>query len=156
MNETMTRTGKSILVFAAGFLLVGLVSLLPGDARARAMDLLVHAGVAELARDERIPAPVESMGGRTMWHLPDSDAFVVLESVLGYQSRLEILVRVEREMNVERFVLLSGSEGPHVAPMLRTGTVDALSGATVTATAIRAAFVRAIGDVEQFRQESGL
>lgn len=154
MNERLNRVGKVSLLFMAGFTLILAVNIMPGGARERAIDRLVLSGLYRLSEGEQVADAIRTAHGRTMWRLPDSGDVIVRAEARGYQSRLDLLVRLDAALEYRNFHLIAGNEGPHVIPRLRRGDLDALSGASVTEGAIRAAVTRVQRDLERTREES--
>ncbi|TVR67447.1 MAG: FMN-binding protein [Spirochaetaceae bacterium] len=153
MKETLNRLGKVTLVLMAGLSAILAIHVVTGGARDRALNRIEQAGLLSLAGGETITDSGFTAQGRAMWTLPDSGGHIVRERLRGYQSHLEVLIRMDPGGEMKGFAVLSAGEGPHVLHQLKRGDPDALSGATVTEEAIRAAVARIRRDVTRTLEE---
>lgn len=153
MSEVLNRIGKVALVLTAGLTVILAAQMMTAEARNRAMEQVVRTRLLTLASGEPIPASRQTARGRTVWELSESGSLIVRDTVRGYQSFLDVLIRLDRDLEYEGFSLLSASEGPQVLQQLHRGDLDALSGATVTVGAIRAAIARIRRDLILTREE---
>ena len=147
MKETLNRLGKVTLLLMAGISAILAIHVITGGAPDRALSRIEQAGLLSLAGGEAIADSGFTAQGRALWTLPDSGGHIVRERFRGYQSHLEVLIRLDTGLEMKGFTILSAGEGPHVLHQLKRGDLDALSGATVTEEAIRAAVARIRRDV---------
>ena len=147
MKASIARVTKTTLIFLTGLLVIFLAYAMLGTSYNRTMDRKVRDALTRVSLGRPVEAPETTEGGRTLWRVLESEEIIVRETVVGYQSVLDLLVLLDGELSLRRFAVISGHESAFANRALAIGEPDALSHATTTARALERAAARVRNDI---------